>query len=165
MPPNLSVPLRREFALSVILKDAATVLQTILNMPSPPRFTLTIPPGVKGEVKDPTGQMLGEGFSGVYVGLDDPKGIYVAPEDGDVQADIGVIVLRRRTPEEGPWVYFAGGRSKTSKALIAALAIAVAERVGSDIADYSGHWMPQDMFTANDLLHAMTGSSAFDNCR
>jgi hypothetical protein len=65
------------------LKDAAAVLETTLSMPSAPRFILTIPPGAKGDVKDPQMQMLGIGFSGVYVGLDDQEGIY-GLDDGDV---------------------------------------------------------------------------------
>lgn len=164
MPPDLSVTLPHEIALPVVLKDAATVLQTILKMSAAPKFTLTIPPGVKREVPDPQGQMLGLDFSSIYVGLDDPEEIYVRRDDGHVLADIGVIESERPTGNI-PLMYFSGGRTRISKAVIAAFAIAVAELVGSEIEDSSGNWMPRETFTANDLLRAMTGPSAFNDCR
>jgi hypothetical protein len=152
MPPSLCVPLKREFALSVVLENAAPLLQTILSLPTVPTFALTIPPGVANQTIGIPEQVLGAGFSGRYIGF----------EHGEVLAEIGVI--NRNRPGEPVAAYFSGGRSKTSKALVAALAIATARLVGSHISDYSGHWMKCDDFSADDLLLTMTTVSAFDNC-
>src|SRR6266436_7366735 len=111
MPPNLSVGLKREFKLSVVLRDAAVLLQELLNLESTPSFKCIVPPGVKTEVPDITGQFLGLGFSGVYVQLED---------DSEVLADIGVVNMM--TQGRPPDAYFAGGRSPKGKALVAALA-------------------------------------------
>jgi hypothetical protein len=144
MPPNLAVDLKREFMFSVVLGDAAAVLQELLSLESHPTFKCIVPPGVKHEISDVTGQFLGLGFSGCYVQLQD---------DPDVLADVGVVTVMTRG--EPPHASFAGGRSKKCKALVAALAIAVARLVGSPIRDGSGHWMPRDEFSAEELRDAM----------
>ena len=145
VPPDLSVGLKREFSLSTVLKDAAIVLQALLDLKSTPRLKCTVPPGVKQKITDITGEFLGLGFPGVYVQLED---------DPDVLAGIGVITTM--TPNTSPLAYFSGGRSVEGKALVAALAIAVARLVGSPIEDSSGHWMPNEEFTPEELKAAIS---------
>ncbi len=149
MPPSLSVDLKREFMFSVVLREATAVLQSILGIEFVPRLTCTLPPGVKREVRDIEGQFLGLGFSGAYVSLE---------HDPEVLVGVGVISVR--TQGRPPLVYFAGGRTRNSKALVAALAIAVARLVDGPIEDGSGHWMPQDEFSPGELIAAMTSASA-----
>jgi hypothetical protein len=154
MPPSLSVTLKREFALSVVLERSAIILQTILRSACKPRFMLSVPPGANQEAPEIQSQFLGLGFPGLYVGLEDEYGVLV---------HVGVFSAMRAG--EPIHAYFAGGRSSTSKAAVAAFAIAVARLVDSPIEDGSGHWMPKDTFSADELLLAMTSSSAFHNCR
>jgi len=141
--------------LSVVLRDAEVILQELLNLKSAPRFDCVVPPGVKIEVPDITSQFLGLGFPGAYIQLED---------DSEVLAHIGVVTVR--TQGSLPHAYFAGGRSTKGKALVAALAIAVANLVGSPIEDVSGHWMPREEFTPEELRVAMMqcNSSESDNC-
>ena len=145
MPPDLFVGLKREFGLSVVLKDAAVVLRDLLDLRSTPRLKCTVPPGVKQKVTDFAGEFLGLGFPGVYVQLED---------DPEVLADIGVITTM--TPDTPPFACFSGGRSVEGKALVAALAIAVAKLVGSTIEDSSSHWMPKEEFTPEELRLAIS---------
>jgi hypothetical protein len=132
--------------LSVVLKDAAVLLQTILRTETLPKFICSVPPGVKKKVPDIEAQFLGLGFSSVYVRLEHEEGVL---------ADIGVTYSW--TQGEPPHEYFTGGRS--TKALIAAFAIAVAKLVDSPIEDGSGHWMPQEEFSPEELMVAMTSSA------
>lgn len=145
LPPSLSVDLKREFMLSVVLRSTELVLQEILKTETLPKIYCTIAPGVKREVPDIEGQFFGLGFSGVYAHLEN---------DLETLVQVGVIT----THQQGrpPHAYFAGGRTKISKALVAALAIAVARLVQSPIVDGSGHWMQQEECSSEELMIAMT---------
>jgi len=145
LPPSLSVDLQREFMLSVILRSAELVLQEILKTETLLKIYCTIPPGVKREVPDIEGQFLGLGFSGVYIHLEN---------DLETLVQVGVIT----THQQGrpPHTYFTGGRTRISKALVAALAIAVAGLVQSPIVDGSGHWMQQEECSPTELMIVMT---------
>ena len=156
MPPSLSVDLKREFRLSIVLEDAAALLRDLWNLKSKPSFKLIMPPGFKGEVPDIAGQILGLGFRGVYVQLED-----------DSEVLVGIGVINTMTHGRPPLAYFAGGRSTKVKALVAALAIAVARLVGSSIEDGSGHWMPREEFAPEELRLALMQCkpSGSDDCR
>lgn len=148
MPPSLSVELKREFMFSVVLKEAAVVLQLMLKTDFVPKLACRIPPGVRREVPDIESEFLGLGFPGAYVSL---------PGEAGVHASVGVITSVRPYGHV-PHAYFAGGRTQDSKAVVASFAIAVSRLVDSPIVDGSGHWMPQDEFTADDLMAAMSSA-------
>lgn len=133
--------------LSVILEDAAVLLQTILRTEARAEFICVVPPGVREEVPDIESQFLGLGFPGVYIGLESEDGVLV---------HVGVVSMM--TEREPPHAYFGGGRSPVSKAVVACFAIAVARLVNSPIQDGSGHWMPRGEFSPEELMAAMAAS-------
>jgi len=142
LPPSLSVRIRREFLLSVVLRKSEETLGKILGKPVS-RISCVLPPGVKKHIPDIEGQFLAAGFSGVYVSIAD------FPE-----SHVAIGYCEASFARQLPWAYFSGGRSRNTKLFTASLAIAVADLVGSQIED-DHHWIKKDEYSPDELMAAM----------
>jgi hypothetical protein len=145
VPENLYVRINRPLPLADLLGLAATKLKEMLRLEREPEIGTEMPRGAT--------------FSVVPSMIPDrPRwGLNLYLEDVDESlVEAHVSTLSAEAGESPTVLYFGELRTPASKALTAALAIAAADLLGTEILDLEHVWSNRAQIAADELKHRLT---------